>query len=350
MHFEDRYSDRRLQEGKVPYLESMVSYGKISSKVWSHVAGFPKASTANTEQVNYLDFQVQRWRESLPPSLQLATAESSATPGSSDPLPQSLQRLQVLLYLRANHLLILIHRHNILSPASIAQNPSGAHLVTSIARDTIRLLISMREQSTIYETQQSSYNYFLVSALAAVFLAVCHDAKGFGAECRESFFGALGLLRDLSACGWSARRLWRSLGGLRRVAGRLGLTPKEGDEDDDGVAATASSRARGRTRTSHSSPETAFSYRPLIQSSSGLTAATPAAERVWNVKKMNGGSADGLADADFEMPDMFFMSSELTNIFEAFGEGQGSGGVDFDGRLGGLLDERDVSALFGDLL
>ncbi|KAL5323072.1 hypothetical protein ACEPPN_007600 [Leptodophora sp. 'Broadleaf-Isolate-01'] len=343
-------------EGKVPYLESMVSYGKLSSKIWELVAGF-NSKAIEAENVNYLDFQVQRWRESLPPSLQLVTSTSasraSSTPGPdhNDYPPQSRQILQVLLYLRANHMRILIHRHHILSSQSIASNRPGAHLVTTIAKDTIRLLVLMRKTSTIYETQQPSYNYFLISALAAIFLAVCHDPAEFSAGCRDEFFSALELLKVLSSQGASAKRLWRSLRGLRSVAPRLGLTPRESEMlDDDGAAhwlgnETSSplpDKQRTRSRPRPSNTDTAFSYRPLVQTTSGLESVTPAGERVWNVNKVHDENLNGMMDAEFELPDMFYMSNELTNMFEAFGDVQGNVGVDFGGG--------DVSALFGDLL
>ncbi|KAG4434544.1 hypothetical protein IFR05_009960 [Cadophora sp. M221] len=345
-------------EGKVPYLESMVSYGKLSSKIWELVAGF-NSKSIEAENVNYLDFQVQRWRESLPPSLQLVTStsgsRSSPTPSQNhnDHSPQSRQRLQVLLYLRANHMRILVHRHNILSSQSIASNKPGAHLVTTIAKDTIRLLVLMRETSTIYETQQPSFNYFLISALAAIFLAVCHDPAEFSAGCRDEFFSALELLKVLSSQGASAKRLWKSLRGLRSVAPRLGLTPRESEmldgdagghehEHENQQSSPLPDKQRTRSRARPSNTETAFSYRPLVQTTSGLESVTPAGERVWNVNKTYDGNLNGMMDAEFELPDMFYMSNELTNMFEAFGDVQGNAGVDFGGG--------DVSALFGDLL
>ncbi|PVH76667.1 hypothetical protein DL98DRAFT_657261 [Cadophora sp. DSE1049] len=351
-------------DGRVPYLENMVSYGKISSQVWQLVAGFSnKSLNTDQEKVNYLDFQVQRWRESLPPSLQLSTTDPTTSPSShrtSISAPsQSLQRLQVLLYLRANHLRILIHRHNILSSAAISSNREGAHLVTSIAKDTIRLLVRMRETSTIYETQQTAYNYFLISALAAIFLAVCHDPGQFSAGCRDEFFSALELLKDLSSHGASAKRLWKSLKGLKSIAPRLGLTPREQRDGEE----RAGSLGGGTGSVSGRDSEGTFSHRPLVQTTSGLAGPTPAGERVWNVNtnaNANANAHDGVIRmgdgnpamdaADFELPDMFYMSSELTNMFEAFGDMQGQVGIDFDVQGKVLPDGRDISALFGDLL
>lgn len=120
--------------------------------------------------------------------------------------------------------------------------------------------------------------------------------------------------------------------------------------DDDGAAhwlgnETSSplpDKQRTRSRPRPSNTDTAFSYRPLVQTTSGLESVTPAGERVWNVNKVHDENLNGMMDAEFELPDMFYMSNELTNMFEAFGDVQGNVGVDFGGG--------DVSALFGDLL
>lgn len=67
-----------------------------------------------------------------------------------------------------------IHHHNVLSASAIAENLADAQLVTDIAKDTISVLAHLRESSTIYETQQVAFKYFLVSAISAMFLAVWH--------------------------------------------------------------------------------------------------------------------------------------------------------------------------------
>lgn len=120
---------------------------------------------------------------------------------------------------------IYVHRHHILSPHNIAQNSSAARLVIDIAKDTIHVLVHLRETSTLYETQQVPFNYFLVSAFSAIFLGVCNAPERFSQTCRTEFYSALELLYTLSARSSITRRLWKGIKGLRQIAPRLGLSP-----------------------------------------------------------------------------------------------------------------------------
>ncbi|GAM36439.1 hypothetical protein TCE0_018f05533 [Talaromyces pinophilus] len=150
-----------------PYLRCMISYGQICSKVWKAVAGFTDINSINKDTVNYLDFQIQQWLEAIPSSLQLIHPRLGNAAQNQARIPQMLR---TFLYIRANQMRIYVHRHHILSPNSIAQNPSAARLVIDIAKDTIHVLVHLRETSTVYETQQVPFNYFLVSAFSAIFL------------------------------------------------------------------------------------------------------------------------------------------------------------------------------------
>lgn len=206
----------------------MISYGQICSKVWKAVAGFTDINSINKDTVNYLDYQIQQWLEAIPSSLHLIHPRLGDTARNQ---PRILQMLRTFLYVRANQMRIYILRHHILSPSSIAQNPSAAHLVIDIAKDTIHVLVHLRETSTVYETQQVPFNYFLVSAFSAIFLGVCHAPERFSQTCRTEFYSALELLYTLSARSTITRRLWKGIKGLRHIAPRLGLSPTKSPED-----------------------------------------------------------------------------------------------------------------------
>jgi hypothetical protein len=210
-----------------PYLRCMITYGQICSKVWKAVAGFTNINSINKDTVNYLDFQIQQWRDAIPSPLHLIHPRLGDAARNQ---PRILQMLRTFLYIRANHMRIYVHRHHILSPSSIAQNPSAARLVIDIAKDTIHVLVHLRETSTVYETQQVAFNYFLVSAFSAIFLGVCHAPESFSYTCRTEFYSALELLYTLSARSSITRRLWKGIKGLRHIAPRLGLSPTKSPE------------------------------------------------------------------------------------------------------------------------
>ncbi|QGA16425.1 hypothetical protein EYB26_004092 [Talaromyces marneffei] len=185
-----------------PYLRCMISYGQICSKVWKTVAGFTNINSISKDTLIY-------------PRLGDAAQNQ----------PRILQMLRTFLCIRANHMRIYVHRHHILSPHNIAQNSSAARLVIDIAKDTIHVLVHLRETSTLYETQQVPFNYFLVSAFSAIFLGVCNAPERFSQTCRTEFYSALELLYTLSARSSITRRLWKGIKGLRQIAPRLGLSP-----------------------------------------------------------------------------------------------------------------------------
>ncbi|KAJ0286949.1 hypothetical protein CBS470a_005640 [Colletotrichum nupharicola] len=119
--------------------------------------------------VAFLDFTAQNWSNSIPDDLQLRHPLHRGTAGTQP--PRALRRLQALLYLRGNHIRTLIHRHHVINSASIEADPQKARLVVDIAIDSISVLVHLSETSDIYMRQQSAFNYFLLSAVAVLFLA-----------------------------------------------------------------------------------------------------------------------------------------------------------------------------------
>ncbi|KAG9229952.1 fungal-specific transcription factor domain-containing protein [Amylocarpus encephaloides] len=318
--------------GSVPYLECMVAYGKICSKVWGAVAGY-STKFVDREKEAYLDFQIQQWLQFLPSDLQLIHPRQGAV---ADAQSSSQQRLRVLLYLRANQIRILIHRHNVLSALNIAADLTSARLVTDIAKDTICILVHLRESSTIYETQQNAFNYFLVSALSAIFLAVCHAPAEFSHTCRAEFQNALSLLKDFSSHSYSSMRLWKSLRGLRRIAPKLGLSP---------AAKALSSESRAGTFPLAETHPRVMSLPPIPVADDGTSTA-------W-LHEDSSENPDTGSTEFVSMPDMFQMSHDLTNLFEAFGNG---GGQSYEAqyqshkKVSSLQDGEEISRLFEGLL
>jgi hypothetical protein len=199
----------------------MVAYGHIGSKVWKATAKSGKLG--KKEEAAYLDFQVGEWQNSIAPEYQLHANSDEMLEGHS----RTKSRLRVLLYLRANQMRLLIYRRCLMTSTTIVENPSGARRVVDIARDNIRILERLNRLSDIYLSQQSCFNYFLVSALAVLFLAVCHAPAQFNETCREEFFLALNLVRGFSARSYVARKLWKTIKHLKVVGPKLGIFPNQ---------------------------------------------------------------------------------------------------------------------------
>jgi hypothetical protein len=208
------------QDDSTPYLTAMVAYSAIGSKVWQRVAN-ADASRAplSSEEMGYLDYQVIQWHRSLPESL------SYIPPGSGnneEKRSRSDQRLRINMYCRANQMRILIYRPVLHTATSIADNLSHAHTVVDVAKDTIRVLTQMNQTTDLYRSQQVMFNYFLISALAVLFLAVSHAPAQFSGHCRDEFYMALDLVRGMTAHSYVSKRLWRTIKVLKEVGPKLG--------------------------------------------------------------------------------------------------------------------------------
>jgi hypothetical protein len=76
------------------------------------------------------------------------------------------------------------------------------------------------------------YNYFLISALAVLFLAVAHAPAEFSQQSRDEFYMALELVRGLSSNSYVSKRLWKTIKTLKEVGPRLGLAVRHDDTSD----------------------------------------------------------------------------------------------------------------------
>jgi len=202
----------------------LIAYGNIGSKVWKAMSGFGSSSPQiKKEKAAYLDFNVLQWQRSLPPELQIQPNEKDVFDAHS----KTNNRLRVMLYLRANQMKILIHKRTLLTPTTIMDDLSGARLVVEVAQDSIQMIDKLNRQTDIYRAQQTAFNYFLVSALGIIFLAICHAPAQFSQSCRVEFFMALDLIKGFSGTSHAARRLWRTIKHLKVIGPKLGIISQQ---------------------------------------------------------------------------------------------------------------------------
>ncbi|KAJ5182401.1 hypothetical protein N7492_000017 [Penicillium capsulatum] len=207
---------------KTPYLRVMIRYSRIAAKVWKFISDFNNTNEIKKDEMNYLDWQVLRWVQEIPDSLRLDYPNTPKS-GAAIEGPRSLRRLRALLYLRANQLRMLIHRPVLHTAGHIVRYPAESGTVVDLAKDTIRFITKLNETSDIYQLQQVAFNWFLVSALAVLFLAVSQTPTQFSTSCKEEFYWALELVKGFSTHSYISRRLWKSIRSLRRLGPQLGL-------------------------------------------------------------------------------------------------------------------------------
>lgn len=201
----------------------MISYSRISSNVWCSVSNIQGSrSEIKKDNIGYLDYQILQWQKSIPEALRFYPSESVELTVPN----RGQRRLQVLLYLRCNQMRILIYRPVLHSATSIMDNRHYAQAVVEVAKDTIRILTCLNQTTDIYRSQQICFNYFLISALAVLFLAVSHAPLEFNRQVRDEFYMALDLVKGFSTRSYISTRLWMTIKGLKEVGPKLGMVSR----------------------------------------------------------------------------------------------------------------------------
>lgn len=223
----------------------MVGYGRLCTVLWDALMPYGRRPNDNPDEtMRDLDIKAQEWLESIPPELRLRHPRLGLAARAQ---PPGLQRLRALLYLRGNHSRILIYRYYLLGREHIRSSHRNAWLAVEIAQDSIQVLVHLNDSSDIYRRQQAAFNYFLLSALAVLFLAVCNDPETFAAPCKRSLHSAIDLLRYLSRHNWGSRRLWRS---VRGIVPRLRYLENRRNEERPGHEKAATAAASSSSSSS----------------------------------------------------------------------------------------------------
>ncbi|UNI22725.1 hypothetical protein JDV02_008587 [Purpureocillium takamizusanense] len=211
-----------------PFLVAMITYSRLGAKVWRQVSHFGPvlARELRQEEIDNLDREILQWYDSVPEEVKVRNWDKEKQMTSTP--SYNLQRLRIWTYLRLNQIRIWLYTPILHSATSIMSNPQQAQRVVDLAKDTIQYLNHLNSTTNLYRRAQVFYHQFLTSAISVVFLASVHAPVRFSAVCREEFYMALDLVKDLSAKSWVSKRLWRTIKSLKDVAPRFGLNP-----DDD---------------------------------------------------------------------------------------------------------------------
>jgi hypothetical protein len=283
----------------------MIAYDRLGSKVWYSGVNYDGSTEVNREEISFLDYQVCQWYKNTPENIKV----SADSPSNGSTTNRGFQRLRVLLYLRMNHLRILIYRPVLHSASSIVENQVHARTVVDISRDTIRVLARLDQTSDIYKTQQITFNYFLVAALAVLFLAVCHAPGEFSRQVRDEFYLALDLISGFSADSYISRRLWNTIKGLRKIAEKLGVFGRN---------------IGGEARDPHSSAAVAMA---------GLAGHPIEGISVYGTTTTTSPSLGTMPELGHSPMNGLQISHELTNLFEAVGGPSPFGADNLNGFL-----------------
>ena len=171
-----------------------------------------------------LDYQILQWHNTIPEPLRFNPSESFLPPKG---VSRGQRRLHIILYLRTNQMRTVIYRPVLHSATTIMENRTAAQVGVDVAKDTIKVLTRLHETTDIYSSQQVCFNYFLLSALAVIFLAVSHAPLEFSHQVRDEFYQALDLVKGFSNKSYISRRLWKAIRGLKEIGPKLGLVSRQ---------------------------------------------------------------------------------------------------------------------------
>ncbi|KIW46959.1 uncharacterized protein PV06_02578 [Exophiala oligosperma] len=216
------------------YLKHITKYNQIATKVWYHNLAYEAGQNTKKDEIGFLDYQILQWYQQLPESLQFNSRDLVAENGIPG---RGVRRLRLLMYLRKNQARISIYRPILHSATSIMENRHYAQNVVDVAKDTINTLNGVNQISDIYKTQQVMYNYFLVQALAVLFLSVAHAPAVFCPQTRGEFYAAIEMVKGFSTKSHVSKRLWRTVRGLKEMGDKIGLlarnNPPMGETEQD---------------------------------------------------------------------------------------------------------------------
>ncbi|KAI1329430.1 hypothetical protein F5Y16DRAFT_365972 [Xylariaceae sp. FL0255] len=214
-----------------PFMEVMVVYSRLSADVWRFVRQFDYNDTptdTTAAELELLDQRIKQWYSALPIEVRLQIADWEDLPPYIIPSVNSkkeynLQRTQIWTWLRLNQIRVwlitpILHTHS-----SIMDNLAWAETAVKLAKNTIRYLTHLNNTTDLYRKMEIFYHQFLSSAITVLFVASCHAPVNFSSSCRDEFYMALDLVKDMSAKSWISKRLWGTVKSLRDVAPRLGL-------------------------------------------------------------------------------------------------------------------------------
>ena len=197
----------------------MTKYNKITSKVWSYNLSIELGNDNKRDEIGFLDYQVLQWYQLVPDALRFNVNDLARENEISS---RGQRKLRLLMFLRMNLARIQVYRPILHSATSIMANRHYAQKAIDVAKETISVLIRVNQTSDLYRTQQVVYNYFLVQALAAIFLATSHAPAEFFRQTRDEFYGALDLIKGFSTRSYISKRLWSTIRGLKELGEKIG--------------------------------------------------------------------------------------------------------------------------------
>jgi hypothetical protein len=203
------------QTASHPFLAALLAYDRLYVEIDDRIQCVSSDSHRNDES-NYLSYKIQAFESTLSPQLRYDDWPPEVNLTMNQ---RFLVNFQALLYLRINHMKIRLHFRQKNATSSIHTTDS----LVQCAKDTISTCERLIQQSVALPSLRTSFDYFLASSLATIFVVVASNPANYGHPCSAYFHTAIDLLSISQSRFNPPREISCTLGSLRTAAERINM-------------------------------------------------------------------------------------------------------------------------------
>lgn len=186
-----------------------------------------------TTEIEYLDFRILQWQNTLPAAFVFAQSDWSRPDASQNTNSAHLFR-KVVLALRANQLRTVTYKPILHTTERILVHENYVNTAIQVAGQSIQLLTELSNHDTdLFLKNALLFKYFLVSAFSILILAVA-NSPGIASAHRNAIPGqssnlvsdefslAINLFRQLAPRSTVMSNLWQSVQSLQLLVHQTG--------------------------------------------------------------------------------------------------------------------------------
>ncbi|KAF5613644.1 C6 transcription factor [Fusarium tjaetaba] len=206
-HLKGCAANTRGQRETQAFLRCSIAYDRLLLDIYSLNNEGPLSKQVNQDRIDLLGMKIDRILNQIPEHLQYHQPQNLG----QSPRARSIASQQAVLRIRGHHLKILLKTRDLFPIKGSAQQEDSARV----------LLESDRHLECLFD-------YFTMSALAALVLTVSQNPPCFSQFAGPAFHKAIAILRSSPRRVYRPQRLWCSFDELEKIAASLGIPPSEG--------------------------------------------------------------------------------------------------------------------------
>ncbi|KAG2421543.1 hypothetical protein HFD88_005518 [Aspergillus terreus] len=238
-----------------PFLSALLAYDRLSSEI-DQRAQSTSSESRWKEESNYLSYKIQAFEDSFASQLK---SDDWVPEVALAPSQRVILNFQALLRLRINHLKIRLYCRQKKADSSGSESVHATDSLVECAKDTIGACESLLQQSVPLPALRSTFDFFLATSLAALFVAVASNPAKYGQLCAAYFHTALDLLSNSQSKFNTPREISCTLGSLRAAAERINMP-----SDPTGRRSPSAQGQIDREEWPQSSLEELFQFDPEV--------------------------------------------------------------------------------------